>query len=83
MFSINQNKGFTMTFSNDWTVSVQFSEFNYCHNDIDGDDSKEAEIAAWDKNNKWYDFGSDTVQGYCSADEVANFINLIKNKKGV
>ena len=48
--------------------------------------SSQAEIAAWDKDGEWYRFGPegdehrDTVQGYISADEVADFITLIKGK---
>ncbi len=43
--------------------------------------SKVAEIAAWDANQTWYRFGSgDTVKGYVSADEVAQFIHLIASK---
>jgi hypothetical protein len=38
-----------------------------------------AEVAAWDSNEEWYDFGSDTVKGYLSADEVSDFIHMIRN----
>jgi len=30
MFNITNGKGFTMTFANGWTVSVQFGGLNYC-----------------------------------------------------
>jgi hypothetical protein len=36
----------------------------------------DAEIAIWDASGKWYNFGSDTVKGYCSADEVATWIKF-------
>ena len=59
MFTINQGKGLQMTFSNGWTVSIQFGYGNYCSNryiDTTLDEhnkgkyssraSKDAEIAA-------------------------------------
>jgi hypothetical protein len=42
--------------------------------------SVNAEIAAWDADGKWYDFGSDTVKGWVSADEVAKFLAEIAGK---
>ena len=38
-----------------------------------------AEVAAWDSKEEWYDFGSNTVKGYLSADEVSDFIHMIRN----
>lgn len=32
MFNITNSKGFSITFENGWTVSVQFGAFNYCDN---------------------------------------------------
>lgn len=83
MFDITNGKGYKMTFTNGWTVSVQFGGLNYCqHYDdpIGGGyrgPSKDAEIAAWDKNGNWYDFGDDTVKGYVSADELLAFMNEV------
>ena len=72
-------KGFQMTFANGWTVSIQFGQGNYCDNKYTKEkhivpDCINAEIAAWDANGIWHDFGNDTVKGYCSPDEVAVFI---------
>ena len=57
MFSITQGKGFTITFANGWTASVQWGAGNYCDNYdlpisstfLRGDDvrSPDAEIAAF------------------------------------
>ena len=84
MFRISSGKGFQMTFENGWTVSVQFGNGNYCENrfatDHERGESVDAEIAAWDKNNVWHDFGHDTVMGWCTADQVADFIAEIKGK---
>lgn len=89
MFKIHRGKdmpGFAMTFENGWTVSVMFGVSNYCSNRklIFGHDcpphSITAEIAAWDADDNWHDFGNDTVKGWVNADEVADFIQMIKNK---
>lgn len=58
MFRTSLNKGFTITFDNGWTVSVQFGPGNYCQNrdkpmsfyrskDHEDAESIDAEIAAW------------------------------------
>ena len=89
MFKSTSNKGFQLTFENGWTISVQFGYGNYCDNyrHPDGWDfskkqevtqSSDAEIAIWDANGEWYNFGSDTVKGYCSANEVAEWIEKVK-----
>lgn len=81
MFDISNGKGYKMTFANGWTVSVQFGGFNYCqHHNADAGyrgPSKDAEIAAWDKDGNWYNFGSDTVKGYVSTGDALAFMNLI------
>jgi hypothetical protein len=87
MFRITSNKGFQMTFENGCTISVQFGYGNYCdnRNHPDGYDfsnrrtmveSSTAEIAILLPNGEFYDFGNDSVRGYCSANEVANYIKL-------
>ena len=46
-------------------------------------ESRTAEIAAWDGkregigNSHWYDFGNDTVKGWCTADEVVQFLGMV------
>jgi hypothetical protein len=91
MFYITGGKGFQMTFENGWTVSVQFGVGNYGDNyslqdysrPTEDIQSEKAEIAAWDKNNKCYDFSEfdseykDTVKGYVKADQVLAFMNKI------
>ena len=81
--------GLAMTFENGWTVSIMFGVRNYCdnrqltfgHDAIAPAECKNAEIAAWDADGNWHDFGNDTVKGWVSADEVADFIQMIKDKK--
>jgi len=90
MLKATQNKGFSLTFENGLTISVQFGTMNYCErknnsstyksemlNEQDIIESKNAEIAIWDKDDNWFNFGSDTVKGRCSANEVANWIEKI------
>ena len=92
MIRSTSNKGFSLTFENGWTISVQFGYGNYCDNKHhpDGWDfskkqevtqSSDAEIAIWDANGEWYNFGSDTVKGYCSANEVAEWIEKVSKFK--
>jgi len=87
MFKTNQNKGFTMTFKNGITISVQFGTGNYCERrsmtaPIQGEmkmnmvESKTAEIAIWDKEGAWFNFGYDVVKGWVDTDEVATWIIL-------
>ena len=83
-FDITGQQGFHITFDNGWTVSVQFGRGNYCANrnnpiwDVSGSGSKDAEIAAWDANGKWFeDKDGNTVQGHMKADAVLAFMNKI------
>ena len=94
MFKSTGNKGFSMTFENGLTISVQFGHGNYCsnHNNLKlfGNELKQqlvesntAEIAIWDKNNNWFNFGHDQVKGWCSANEVAEWIRKTSNAKSI
>lgn len=88
MFRSTNNKGFQITFENGWTISVQFGYGSYCGNHHHPDGYKcstnnivtcpDAEIAIWDKDGEWYNFGDDTVKGYCTPDEVADWITKVK-----
>ena len=87
MFDVTGNKGFRITFSNGWTASVQWGGGNYCENysirNTFGDvvpASKDAEIAAWDKNDVWFNFGGDEVKGNVSSNDVAVFLAMIASK---
>jgi hypothetical protein len=90
MIKSTLNRGFQITFDNGLTISVQFGTGNYCsRRNYDGKYADElkaeiiqsfsAEIAIWDKTGKWFNFGHDTVKGWCEADEVAKWI--IKTQK--
>ena len=93
MFKITRGQGFQMTFSNNWTVSVQFGACNYGSNyDVAYDAprkedfwaSNNAEIAAWhgeagQSSDNWYQFGEGSaVKGWCSPDEIVHFMNIIR-----
>jgi hypothetical protein len=74
------SSGIQMTFENGNTISIQFGYGNYCENKHESKEScKDAEIAMWNEKNVWHDFGSDCVKGYCTMDEVADYINYAKN----
>jgi hypothetical protein len=84
-FTSTFNRGFQMTFDNGLTISVQWGRFNYCErkkemyltDELMGTtiNSMDAEIAIWDKGkDTWLDFGSDQVKGWCTANEVADWI---------
>jgi len=81
--AITQRKGFQMTFANGYTVSVQWGPGNYCernHTEYSAPDasnfwqSKDAEIAAWNKDDVLKFDNGDIVKGHCTPDEVAAFI---------
>ncbi len=70
--------GFQMKFANGWTVSVQFGFGNYCDNrDGKSMSSKNAEMAAWDKDGNWYHFEHDDVKGWVTPEAAAEFIHKV------
>lgn len=91
MFKSTQNKGFQITLDNGITVSVQYGKANYCerreHGSYDEDPntttSKDAEVAAWDKNGVWYSLGAcDTVNGWQSVNQVLQLIDFMRSLTG-
>lgn len=86
-FTSTQNKGFQITFPNLWTISVQWGVGNYCENGYIGEWGGEmkkmrvycptAEIGIWDENGNWFNFGHDQVKGYCTPEEVVEWINKV------
>ncbi len=90
MFVITGHKGFKIQFPNGNTVSVQWGPGNYCnptHEDGRGAEfdapsksdswaSTTAEVAAWDKEGKWHNFGSDNVDGWLTSEEVLKFLTF-------
>ena len=71
--------GFSMKFKNGWTVSVQWHKDAYSD-----DDNTTAEIAAWDKDNNGFVFdrNAETVKGWQTSEEVAEFIKMISMLEG-
>jgi len=82
------NGGFQMTFSNRLTISVMFRSGNYCeHRNAEWEvveknirangchSSTDAEIAIWNEEDTWLRFDYDQVKGWCSANEVADWIS--------
>lgn len=79
-YQSSYNNGFTMTFENGCTISVQFGKANYA-SIVDGV-SISAEIAIWDQNDNWYAFENGGVTGYCNANEVADWIHKVSKFNG-
>lgn len=89
MLRATNNKGFSLTFENGFTISVQFGYGNYCDNGHHPDGfgfskrqevtmCSNAEIAIWDADGQWYVFyDGDTVMGYCSANDIAEWIDKV------
>jgi hypothetical protein len=81
--SLFTNKGFHLNFENGMTISVIFGESSYSHRiesaKPDLSESFNAEIAIWNKDGEWFNFGYDEVKGYCSSDEIAEWIYIVKN----
>jgi hypothetical protein len=83
-FTSTMNKGFHMTFKNGWSISVQWGKGNYCEHGYVGEwggemkkeihHSPDCEIMIWDKDEKPHNFGYDEVKGYCTPEEVADWI---------
>lgn len=76
--------GFSMSFKNGFTISVQFSEHHRC----DAGNTT-AEVAIWDKDNNWYLCEEGTwekvieggvVMNYQTAEQVAHLIEIISKK---
>lgn len=85
-FKTTFNRGFHMTFDNGLTISVQWGTGNYCErkkpvymtDELRNVmvESKDAEIAIWENQGgkRFLNFGSDEVKGYCTPNEVADWI---------
>jgi hypothetical protein len=95
MFTITQNKGFQIAFANGNVVSVQWGPSNYCdptHEDGRGApydaaqnastwSATTAEVAAWNQEGEWHNFGGDQVNGYLDPEEVLKFLNFAANNE--
>ena len=78
--------GFTFSFSNGWSVSIQQGKDHYCER------GKTAEVAIFDDEDNWYAFSEvkghifkseeDTyVNGWLDADAIAKIISIISQEK--
>ena len=83
MFRINDNKGFSITLDNGYTVSVQFGPGNYGSNyDLSFLDNMgkpmtatTAETALLDPDGNFVQYEDDDVQGYQSPADVLALMN--------
>ena len=74
-------QGFTMTFKNGYSISVQFGSGNYCSNkhlarsnQHSLDSCANCETAIFKPNGKFLKYKGDDVQGFQTADDVAETI---------
>jgi hypothetical protein len=95
MFTVTNSKGFQIAFANGNVVSVQWGPGNYCnptHEDGRGaphdaaEDSQTwssttAEVASWNQNGEWHNFGGDQVNGWMSPEEVLEFLTFAANNE--
>jgi hypothetical protein len=51
----------------------------YASKDVEYFSCPDAEIAIWNSFGEYYNFGHDTVKGYCSTDEVAEWITKVSH----
>lgn len=95
-FRSTDNKGFHMTFDNLLTISVQWGTMNQCsnsgsilydcgHRAFDYVTAITAEIAIWDTvtGGQFTFSNGDTVLGYITPNQVAEWITLVSNAKGL
>jgi len=95
-FVATRNKGFAMTFDNNYTISVQWGTENYCEkkhttihptNPMEHDrwDSLSAEIAVFD-NEEMINISSDGIDaviGWLGTKEVAKIIAIVSSAGSV
>ena len=89
MLRITRGSGFHITFSNGWSISVQWSRGNYCSNmrpvrdlqEPEPTECTDAEIAIWDNNGDWYEFEHDQVLGHVLPDDVAAWIAFTQKQE--
>jgi hypothetical protein len=86
--AITLQKGLQMTFENGYTVSIQFGYGNYCdttETELMANKSiieaNNAEIAVWDEDGEFIQMEgwSDSVKGWVSPEDVADFISEVKS----
>lgn len=87
----NDNNNFSMKFANGLTISVAFGAGNYCerkntntrHNEPPRVETNTAEICIWDESNTDLQYNGDGVIGWLNADEIAQWIFLVKTAKNL
>lgn len=81
-----RQRGFHLMFETGATLSVQWGSGSYSSNHDAGlfggewhEESPDAEIAVWDKDNVWLEWPdtSDTVRGCCTPDEVLAVVDIL------
>jgi hypothetical protein len=84
-FALNLMKGFQFIYPSGIRISVVFGVGNYCQNNVNNSisdmstnygifSSENAEIAIIGADDKWFNFPSNQVKGWCSFEEVMYYI---------
>ena len=87
-FASCRNKGFHITFANQWTISVQFGPNNYCNDYWTNDkerydrdckkfekwESPNAEVAIWYEDRDMFE-----PEGWQTPEQVAELIAILSN----
>lgn len=95
MIQIKENRGISLIFENGLTISVMIGTANYCarrdfnapyRSEMSADtrmvESANAEIAIWNKDDKWLTFDNgDTVAGWIPTEEVGQWITKVQSAK--
>lgn len=87
MFGITDNKGFKISFTNGYSVSVQFGSGNHCANqDLlssnfgeTAPDSDTAETALITKDKRFIEYQGGMVQSHMSSKDVLILLNYAEN----
>lgn len=94
MIKIIKNRATQLSFKNGLTISIAIGDLNYCDRKnptfnptpdpemlIQVVKSGNAEIAIYDSQNNWFNFGSDEVLGWVNPDDLANWIHWTQSAR--
>jgi len=91
-FTCFRNQGFSITFSNGWTISVQFGAGHYCqarNSDVllgGRHSSSNAEVAILNPSNDFIQpegfYGDGCVMGWISPEDVSRLIQWVSSQRG-
>ena len=79
-----RRRGVHLMFEAGYTLSIQWGTSNYCQNRTAfnpeaswHEDCPDAEIALWDREGDWHDWGDNQVKGWVDEDTILGIIDLL------